>query len=847
LVWDSKGATERHEIYKEYKATRDAAPSDLFTQKDLIQEFADLINLHQVAEPGIEADDLMASIAQDYAKQGYTSIIITSDKDMRQAVSEHIKIYDPFFDKMLDVHSVEERYGFSIAKLPFYFALIGDSSDNIPGVRGIGPKGATKLVQEFDSLEDLYESLEDAGTARTQMLLTENKENAFLSEKLFLLRYKKTNTSLESLVFSESNYPQARPLFERLHFKSLVKELAPGKEEKTEQIPDQLFADRYGYNFITVATSEQLDALCSEILQAGACALDTETDSLRPLESTLVGISLCYAQGSAYYIPLAHITDEIQLSLDEVKQKLGPVLADNKIKKYLHSAKFDHLVLYHAGFDLQGIDFDTVVAAGLLKVEGDKIGLKTLSEKYFNERMFTYKQMVTEHKLKNFAQVPLKQATDYAAADAHQTYKLVPLLQEELKKQGQEKLYYDIELPLINVLYEMEKTGVLLDPLVLVEIDKKVSHKLAVIVEKIGELTGKKEGELNLNSPKQIANLLFEELGLAPIKKTAKGTGHSTNQEVLEELARKHPVPGLIVQYRELFKLKSTYIDALPTCINPETGRIHTTYNQFSVATGRLSSTDPNLQNIPTDNQVASIRKAFEAAEGRLFISADYSQMELRVLAELSQDKTLIHAFKSGEDIHARTAAGLFDVDVSAVNHEQRQLAKRINFSILYGLTPYGLSKDLHISMAQAKEYIDIYMAHYPGVSAWMIKVEEETKKHGYVITWYGRRRYLLGIYEKNKALYALARRVAINTKAQGTAAEVMKLGMLYLQQVFAKQLPDAQLILQIHDELIISVPEADVTKAKEIVQKTLESVVHWSVPLEVDVRQGKTWHDVSK
>jgi DNA polymerase-1 len=480
-------------------------------------------------------------------------------------------------------------------------------------------------------------------------------------------------------------------------------------------------------------------------------------------------------------------------------------------------------------------------------LDGDKIGLKALSEKYFGERMFTFKQMVTDHKLKTFAQVPLKQATDYAAADAHQTLKLVPILQKELKEQEQDKLYFEIELPLIDVLCSMEAEGILLDSTVLQECGIKVDQKLHVIKAQLAELTGKKEGELNLNSPKQVASLLFDELGLIPVKKTTKGTGYSTNQEVLEELAQQHPVPGLIVQYRELFKLKSTYIEALPTFVNPETGRIHTTYNQVAVATGRLSSTDPNLQNIPTDTDIAPIRKAFKAKEGNQFISTDYSQMELRVLAELSQDEALIDAFATGKDIHALTAAGLFGVSIGEVTHDQRQLAKRINFSILYGLTPFGLSKDLHISMAQAKEYIDTYMACYPGVSAWMNRIEEEVKKRGYVTTLYGRRRYLPGIHEKNRALYMLARRVAINTAAQGTAAEVMKIGMLHLHRALEQQFPQAKILLQIHDELIISTPESSTQDVQKLAEHVLQNAVSWTVPLEVTARHGRTWHDVSK
>ena len=841
LVWDSKGTTVRHEIYPEYKAERQAAPTDLFAQKELIQEFADLINLHQVATPGIEADDLMASIAQDYAKKGYRVVVITSDKDLRQMVTENIVIFDPFKDAILDVAAVEKRYGIPIAKLPFYFALLGDSSDNIPGVRGIGPKGAEKLVQQFDSLKDLYQRLDEAGTERTKKLLLESKDDAFLSEKLFLLHYYTTDTTLEELAFDRADFAKAAPLFERLNFTSLLKEAG------VVSAPAEPFAQRYGYELVAVTTAQVLNEMCAEIEKAGECAVDTETNAYAPMEATLVGVSLCCKQGKAYYIPVAHETGEAQLPREQIFEKLKPLLENKKIKKYLQNAKFDMHVLSNAGIELQGLAFETMVAAGLVKQDSERLSLKVLSEKYFNERMPTYKEVVTDHKYKNFAYVPLAQATDYAAADAHQTFKLVAVLQKELQEKEQERLFNELEMPLVQVLYAMEKEGIGIDVYVLHQLDEKVTCKLQAIVKKIADVIGIDAQVLNLNSPQQVSELLFEKLKLEPVKKTAGKTGYSTDQEVLAVLAEQHPVAGYIMEYRELFKLKSTYIDALPTYINKKTGRIHTTFKQTSVATGRLASVDPNLQNVPDAEYDLSVRAAFKADQGQCFIAADYSQMELRVLAYFSNDKNLMKAFLSGEDIHAHTAAGLFNVPLKEVTNEQRKLAKRINFSILYGMTPFGLSKDLGISQGQAKEYIEKYMAHYPQVKEWMEQVIEETKKDGYVTTWYGRRRYVPEIYEKNHALYQQGCRIAINTKAQGTAAEIVKLGMLQLQETFAKQLPDAKMLLQIHDELLIVLPRDQVEKGCEIVESVLRNVVTWKVPLEVTVRSGMNWEEVSK
>jgi DNA polymerase-1 len=457
---------------------------------------------------------------------------------------------------------------------------------------------------------------------------------------------------------------------------------------------------------------------------------------------------------------------------------------------------------------------------------------------------------VTDNGYKNFAHVPLDLATEYAAADAHQTLQLESVLKAELEKQHMTKLYHDIEFPLIDVLFDMAREGIYVDTNILLHIDEKITKDLAFLRSEIIALIGEQYQNINLNSPKQLAQLLFQDLKLPPQKKTMGKTIYSTDQEVLEALSLLHPVPALIVRYRELFKLKSTYIDTLPPYINHETGRIHSVFSQTAVATGRLASSEPNLQNIPTDSahyKGLHIRSAFKPGKGHVFLSADYSQIELRVLAFLSQDVHLVHAFLKGEDIHQQTAAKLFDVSPEAVTSAQRQIGKRINFSILYGLTPYGLSKDLKIPFKDAKIYIEKYFAQYPGVSAWMDAVIDETKKNGYVTTYWGRRRYLPGIYEKNKTLYDLARRVAINTKAQGTAAELMKLGMINLHNTFKKHNLDAKILLQIHDELLISVSEDIQQKAEEVVKNTLEHVVDWNVPLVVSTRFGHDWQEVTK
>lgn len=843
IVWDSPGKTVRHELFPAYKATRQSQPIDFSVQKKLVKEFADLIGLYQVSQDGVEADDLLAALAREFAKKGIKTVVVTSDKDLGQIVSANTEIFDPFKEQLCGVTAIEQSYGFPIAKIPFFYALIGDTSDNIPGVRGIGEKTAQKLVTQFESLADLYHNLDQLESARTRKLLEDGRENAFLSEKLFAIQYPSVTSNLADFALDPVQFALARPLFEKLNFVSILKQLADIEPKRSGG-----FAESYGYVFETITTETALSDLCVAITAHGSCALDTETDGVDTMQSQLVGVSLCYKKGSAYYIPLRHATGEQQVDFNLAISLLKTILEDKNIKKYLHNAKFDMLILRNSGINLQGLAFDTMVAAGLIRDDGDRIGLKALSEQYFNQVMISFKEVVTDKKRTNFMQVPVEEATDYAAADAHQTWLLVDPVLAELRAQSELELYETIEHPLITVLYQMEREGIDLDISVLDAINTRVVNKLATIVTQILELVGLRGEVINLNSPQQIGDLLFNRLKLVPIKKTAGKTGYSTDSEVLQELAKKHPVPGLIITYRELYKLKSTYIDALKQEINPKTGRIHTTFKQTSVATGRLASVDPNLQNIPvTDDPTISIRSAFHAPAGQLLVSADYSQIELRVLAYLSQDIGLIQAFKAGEDIHARTAAGLFGVPLEWVTHDQRQIAKRINFSILYGMTPFGLAKDLNIPQKDAKNYIEKYMAQYPGVSAWMDRVVAETAGYGYVTTLWGRRRNVPGIHEKNQVVYNLARRIAINTKAQGTAADLMKLGMVKLADRLEKELPEAKMLLQIHDELIVSVPRDQVAQAQDIMAQVLQNIVTWDVPLVVTVRSGYTWQDVTK
>ncbi|MGB8367106.1 MAG: DNA polymerase I [Candidatus Babeliales bacterium] len=848
LVWDSKGETTRHEMFKDYKATRQAPPSDLFDQKKYVVEFARLIGLKQLEQKGIEADDIMFSISKEQAKKGNAVVFITSDKDMGQALNDQIYLYDTFKDTLYNKEKFEEARGFPIEKMPFFYALLGDVSDNIPGVKGIGKKTALDLVNQFKSLEDLYANLDEIPKARIKNALVINKKNAFLSYDLFLLQYNPTELSKKDLSFHAEDWKKACPLFTQLNFKSLLKECSGNtREEKAETIAQKI--DQWEKaDFKMVTTVADLDNLVAYLKEKKAFAFDTETTGLDPLEADLVGISFCAELGKAFYVPCNHDTTIVQLSKDKILSMLKPVFQDSKYQKYAHNAKYDQLVLKNHGILLQGLAQDTLIAAKLVLKGWQRVGLKHLSEYYFNTPMLSYDEVVKHHNYKNFSEVPLELATLYSCADSHQTFQLATLLSNTLKKEKLYTLYQDIEHPLIQVLCEMEQEGVYLDVTVLQVLDKAVTKELMILEEKIITLVGQESGQLNLNSPRQIEELLFHTLKLPPQKKSS--TGHySTDQGVLDVLAQIHPVPGLILKHRELSKLKNTYIDALPTYINKKTNAVHTTFSQTIVATGRLSSFNPNLQNIPAGStgKGLEVRAAFKPKDGNIFIAADYSQIELRVLAYLSQDQRLLQAFESGSDIHAETAARLFDVPFEKVTQEQRQLGKRINFSILYGLTPYGLSKDLNIPFSEAKQYIEKYFEQYPDVSAWMEQAIFLAKEKGYVQTHWGRRRYVPNIYEKNQTLYEEARRIAINTIAQGTAADIMKKGMINLAATFKKNKLDAQILLQIHDELLISVAKKDQAKVTKIIKQVLESVVDWNVPLLVSTSSGSNWKEVTK
>lgn len=847
LVWDSKGITKRHILYPEYKATRQSAPHDLYAQKNRIVEFANIIGIKQVSQEGVEADDLIAILTHKLTKEGYNIVILSSDKDLSQLLDHSVFLLDTFKNKITDQNSFEKKMGFPVSHLPLFYGLVGDNSDNIPGVTGIGEKTAQQLAKEYSSMEDLFNNINAIKPVRIQNALLQDKKNAFLSEQLFRFEIIDLNISLQEVSFNKENWVHAKPFFETMNFESLLndfkKNVAHGENTSIIKKKKEFWNT---HNFILIQTKKELESLCQNLKSAPFFVFDTETTGLNPLHTNLVGISVAYNNIEAFYIPCGHTSKEKQLTIEEILKLFAPIFHNDTIKKIAHNAKYDALVLSQYNITCNGLLLDTYIASQLVFDESIRSGLKSIVQYLFQEDMITYDEIVKEQKLKNFSEVSVEDARLYACADSYETFRLKEIVEQRLEMQQQNVIYYDIEHPLIEVLIAMERRGISCDTSQLASLSVAIKQELEKIESKITVITN--DSTINLNSPQQIRKLLFEDLQLPPQKKSASGT-YSTDIEVLELLKPLHPIPGLLIQHRELSKLKNTYVDALPTYINPRDNKIHTTFLQLKTATGRLASNNPNLQNIPAVHEGfgEGIRESFMPSPGYQFISADYSQIELRILAFLSQDRALVSAFLGNHDIHAETASRLFEVALDQVSHEQRQIGKRINFSILYGLTPYSLAKELKISFQEAKTYIKRYFEQYPDVSIWMDSVIKFAHEHGYVQTLWGRKRAIPNIHQKNKTLYEEARRIAINTVAQGTAADLVKKGMIAVYNWIKRNNQNTYLLLQIHDELLLETVSSETVKTSQTVKNILESITNWNVPLKVSVRNGNNWKEVSK
>lgn len=823
VSFDSPVPTERHRIYEEYKAHRPETPGDLIEQLPYIRRMISAFNIRIFEVPGYEADDILGTIAKKAESEEIEVFIVTGDKDMLQLVDDRVKVYDPMKDKVLDEESIRERFGVGAERITEFMALTGDAVDNIPGIKGIGEKTAKELLAEFESIDDLLKNTDRIKKDKLRKLVSENADIVRLSQKLATLDISvPIDIPLEEFRLGEPDWSSLLSLFRELEFGSLMK-LIPS--EASRQIRCE-----------TVLSAERLKEITSFI--KGECALDIEATSRNPVTANLVGMSLCMEKGQAFYIPVFHSYPGVPVQIDkqELLGMLSPILEDEKIAKTGHNLKYDIMVLKHDGIHVKGKLYDTMIAAYLMNPNKPNHSLGEVALEYLSYRKQTFVEVLK--KKSSFSEVPLEEATSYACDDASLSLELKEMLFNKLKENDLENLYFNIEMPLVYVLADMEIAGIKIDSEKLKDISKELERELDGIKRRIYFLAGE---EFNINSPKQMSKVLFHSLGFQPGKKTK--TGFSTEVGVLEELATMHELPREILNYRSLSKLKTTYIDVLPTLVNPKTGRIHTSFNQTATATGRLSSSEPNLQNIPIKGEWGRrIRKTFIAEGDNLLLSADYSQVELRILANLSNDKGLIDAFRNDLDIHARTAAEIFGIPIDNVTTDMRRIAKTVNFGVIYGISPFGLSETLSISREEAKKYIEQYFERHPGVKSYIEKSLDEARNRGYVSTLFGRKRAVAEIKNKNTSIRQQGERLAINSPIQGTAADIIKIAMIHIRKKFQDRGLKARMILQVHDELLFELPAHELEMVMDIVKKEMEGATFLSVPLRVDIRYGKNW-----
>jgi len=846
VAFDVSRETFRNDIYPDYKATRAETPPDLIAQVPAIQDIIRSMGVQVIEIGGFEADDIMGTLARQARDCGMDTVLLTGDKDALQLVSDTVSVYDPMRANggRYTPDRVRERFGVGPDLIPDLFGLWGDSSDNIPGVRGIGEKGSKQLIAQYGSLEGVYEHIDEFTGVRLQRL-GEDREMAFLSRDLAVIR---TDVELpvgpgDCRVRPPDREAVAR-LFKELGFISLLDEYMPGVEARDVK-------------YIAVQTRRRLAELVEKLRSSGGFAVDTETTSRDPMRAALVGISVAYEPGTAYYIPVGHSrealtqpapdgelfgeTVEYQLPIEETLALLRPVLEDPAIPKTGQNIKYDTLVFARHGIELAGADFDTMVAGYLIDAGRARHNLDELAARYLDWRKIPTAALIGSGTREiTMDRVPIDKVTPYACEDADVTLRLRGKLEPKLAKLGLENLFRDVEMPLVDVLCRIEKAGIAIDRDLFAALAARLETELGQLIAAIHELAGH---PFNLNSPKQMQAVLFDELGLPVVKRTRSGP--STDVSVLEQLARDHPLPEKLLEYRRLEKLRSTYVDVLPRMVHPDTGRIHTSFNQTVTATGRLSSSNPNLQNIPVRTELGrEIRRGFVPAEGWMFVSADYSQVELRLLAHLSGDPGLIRAFERDEDIHARTAANLFGVPDDQVDPELRRRAKVVNFGIIYGMSAFRLSRDFSISREEAHQFIDRYFVLYNGVRQYLDRTVAAAREHGYVTTLLGRRRYIPELGHSDHARQQHGARAAINMPVQGSSADIVKVSMVRLDSELRRRKLECRMVLQVHDELLLECPEHETGPVAELCKEVMEHTIELRVPLKVDVGIGATWAD---
>ncbi|HDN79144.1 MAG: DNA polymerase I [Chloroflexi bacterium] len=851
------GKSFRHEEFTEYKANRAKMGPDLDVQIKRIYQIVEALGVKSIGVKGYEADDILGTLARKAAEQGIETLIVTGDTDAFQLIGPKVRVLTSgrrFSDTIVyDREKILARYGLEPHQLIDYKALVGDKTDNIPGVKGIGEKTAAKLLRKYGSLENIYRHLDEITPPRLKEILAQNRDRAFLNKDLVTIRTNvPLDVDLESLRYQGYDEKKVKEIFRELEFRTLFKRLP----ERGEEVRQLSFLSKVEVHpkpelghYEAVQDEQALNRLVGKLSEASAIALDVETTDVNPMRAELVGLSLTTREGEGYYIPVGHREGE-QLPWEVVRGKLRPILEDETIPKYAHHAKYDMLILLRNGITVKGLTFDTMVAGWLVDPTGRHVNLKELAWKYLGVEMTPIEDLIGKGKSQiTMDLVPISRATPYAAADVDMTYRLVKVLGERLKELGLEKLFYEVEMPLVPVLMDMEMTGVKLDVDFLKEMSRELSQRLGELEEEIYRWVGYR---FNVNSSRQLSEALFGKLGISAqgIPKTKSGH-YSTSADVLEKLRGRHPVVELLLEHRHLAKIKSTYADALPKMVNPATGRVHTSYNQTGTVTGRLSSSEPNLQNIPTRTDVGkAVRKAFIAEEGWLLLSADYSQVELRILAHITGDEGLLEAFRKGEDIHASTASAILDVPIDQVTPDMRRLAKTVNFGIIYGMSAYGLAEQTGLTPEEAHEFIQNYFARYPKVKEYVETTKAKARQEGYVETLLGRRRYFPELAPDSKAHHtvkAAAERMAINAPIQGSAADIIKIAMVRLHKALKERKLRSRIILQVHDELVLEVPEEEMKEVPSLVKQVMEGAYELKAPLKVDLEVGKNWGELKE
>jgi DNA polymerase I len=872
VVFDA-GKTFRDEMFPDYKATREKMPDDLVPQLERIHQLLEAFNIPSLEVEGFEADDVLGSLAKSAASQGYGVKIITGDRDLLQLVDKLIIVNLPgkslSDSKDFFLEDVKEQLGVNPEQVVDYKALVGDKSDNIPGVPGIGEKTAVSLLQQFDTLGNVYENL-DKVPAGVRGKLEKGRESAWLSKKLAqIVTNLVVNLDLDKARTNRIDPAKIEPLFRDLEFRSLFNRLKNISGNLVESTNDHVVGDQltmFGTSYELqkknpvaeikadlqvkiINTPEALHHLVSQLKKFNLVAVDTETTSTDQMRAKLVGISLAVKENEAYYIPVGHVGDEVeQLPLETAINALQATLTDERTIKAGHNIKYDFVVLCRHGLKISPPFFDTMIAEWILNPASRNLGLKNLSWVRLGLQMTDIKELIGKgNKQINMAEVEIADAATYAADDAAVLLQLIPLLKDELGNARAEKLFQEIEMPLVPVLAEMEMAGIGLDIDFLNRMSGELKERLETIEENIFNLVGT---PFNLNSPQQLSKALFDQLGLMPPdrrQKTASGF-YSTAADVLESLKGSHPVVEWILDYRELSKLKSTYVDALPLQINPETNRIHTSYNQTGSVTGRIASSDPNLQNIPIRTELGrQIRRAFIPQEGHLLLSVDYSQVELRIVAHMAEDDAMIAAFQEDQDIHVATAAAIYGVPLHVVDSTQRSHAKAINFGLIYGMSPFGLTRYTDLTLAEAEEFVKAYFEKFPGVKRYLDAMRRKAAEDGFVETLLGRRRYFPGLKNQtNHNIRQREEREAINAPIQGTAADIMKIAMLNVPVAIHDANLSGNMLLQVHDELVLECPQDELLKTAVLVSRVMQDAYELKVPLKTEARSGPNWYEMS-